>query len=397
MRKMENNFIKVSELNNVIKRIFYAEEMLHNIVILGEVSGFKISGNHAYFALKDEEAAISCNDFNFKKTYVPKEGEQILVQGTVDYYAKLGKLGFNAEKIIPYGEGALAAQLEKLKQELMKKGYFNPDHKKPIPKFSKRVCVITSKTGAVIRDIITTIRKVNNNIDIVVMPVKVQGIGAEDEIAQAIKEVDQLGFDALIIARGGGSLEDLMPFNSEKIVYAIYDAKTPIISSVGHETDTTLCDLAADVRVATPTAAGEMVAYDVNEYIAYIEDIKQRISHSLSKSLENALTKLEVQKQKILGAFNAVYSNNSNKLEVYSTKIGYLATNLLTQKQHAFESLATKLDAINPAKIFTRSFAHISKNGNPIKSIDDINIDDKIQITTDGGKAKAQIIEVNKK
>ena len=393
---MENNYIKVSELNNVIKRIFYAEEMLHNIVLLGEVSGFKISGNHAYFALKDEEAAISCNCFNYRKTYVPKEGEQILVRGSVDYYAKTGKLGFNVDKILPYGEGALAAQLEKLKQELLKKGYFDPAHKLPIPKFPKKVCVITAKTGAVIHDIITTIRKVNNIIDITLMPVKVQGIGAEDEIAQAIKLVDKMNFDVLIVARGGGSLEDLMPFNSEKIVYAIYDAKTPIISSVGHETDTTLCDLAADIRVPTPTAAGELVGYDVNEYIAYIDDIKGRISASLSKSLENALTKLEVQKQKILGAFSAVYSNNLNKLEVFSTKIGYLVNNRLQEKEAQLKTLAVKLDAINPAKIFTRSFAHISKDGKPIKSIDDVKVDDKIQIITDGGKAKAQIIEVKK-
>ena len=393
---MENNYIKVSELNKVIQRIFYAEEMLHGIVILGEVSGFKISGNHAYFNLKDEESAIAISDFNYKSKYIPKEGEQLLIQGKVDYYPKTGKLSFVADKIMPYGEGALAAQLEKLKQELLKKGYFDPNHKKPIPKFPKRVCVITSKTGAVIRDIITTVRKVNNNIDIVVMPVKVQGIGAEDEIAEAIKIVDKLGFDCLIVARGGGSLEDLMPFNSEKIVYAIYDAITPIISSVGHETDTTLCDLAADIRVPTPTAAGELVGYDVNEYIAYIDDLKSRVSSSLSKSLENALTRLEVQKQKILAAFNAVYSNNLNKLEIYSTKIGYLANNCLTLKQHQIEALAMKLDAINPAKIFTRSFAYISKDGQNIKSIDDIKVDDKITITTDGGKAKAQILEVNK-
>ena len=309
----------------------------------------------------------------------------------------MGKLSLNILKIIPYGEGALAAQLEKLKQDLMKKGYFDESKKKPIPKFPKRVCVITAKTGAVIRDIITTVRSVNNIIDIVVMPVKVQGTGAEDEISAAIKLVDGMGFDVLIVARGGGSLEDLMPFNSEKIVYAIHDAKTPIISSVGHETDTTLCDLAADLRVATPTAAGKVVGYDVNEYIAYIDDLKGRVSHSLSKSLENALARLEVQKQKILAAFNAVYSNNLSKLELYSTKIGYLANNCLNNKQHQIEALAMKLDALNPAKIFTRSFAYISKEGAPIKNIDDIKVNDNIQITTDGGKAKAQIIEVNKK
>lgn len=393
---MENKYLKVTELNKIIQKIFYAEEMLHGIVILGEVSGFRISGNHAYFNLKDEESAIAISDFNYKSKYIPKEGEQLLVQGKVDYYPKGGKLSFVADKIMPYGEGALAAQLEKLKQDLLKKGYFAQEHKLPIPKFPKRVCVITARTGAVIRDIITTVRRCNNNIDIVVMPVKVQGVGAEDEIVDAIKLVDDMGFDALIIARGGGSLEDLMPFNAEKLVYAIYNAKTPIISSVGHETDTTLCDLAADIRVPTPTAAGELVGYDVNEYLAYIDDLKSRVSSSLSKSLENALTKLEVQKQRIITAFNDVYSKNKNKLELYSTKLGYLANNCLILKQHKIEGLATKLDAFNPAKIFTRSFAYISKDGSQIKSINDIQVNDNINITTDGGKATAQIIEVKK-
>ena len=393
---MPDNLITVSQLNNVIKRIFYAEEMLHNIVIVGEVSGFKISGAHAYFALKDEESAIQCNDFNYAKTYVPKEGEQILAKGTVDYYTKTGRLNFNISAIQPYGAGALAAMLEKLKKELMEKGYFAAEHKKPIPKFPKRVCVITSKTGAVIRDIITTIRKVNNIIDIVVKDVKVQGIDADIDIVNAIKQVDDLGFDVLIIARGGGSLEDLMPFNSEKLVYAIYNAKTPIISSVGHETDTTLCDLAADIRVPTPTAAGELVGYNVQEYKEYIKDLGLRLSNQLSATLDHAITKLELQKQRIIGAFNGVYSKNINKLDVYSAKMLLLANNILKNKEHQFGNLSVRLDAINPSKIFSRSYAYIKKDGQNVTNIDDIKVKDKIEITTTGGKAKAESIEVNK-
>ena len=371
---MPDNIITVSQLNNVIRRIFYAEEMLHGIVIIGEVSGFKRSGNHAYFALKDEEAAIQCNDFNYKNMYIPKEGEQILAKGTVDYYPKTGKLSFIISQIQPYGVGALNAMLEKLKRDLAQKGYFSEEHKKPIPKFPKRVCVITSKTGAVIRDIITTIRKCNDLIDIVVKDVKVQGIGAEDEIAQAIKQVDALGFDVLIIARGGGSLEDLMPFNSEKIVYAIYEASTPIISSVGHETDITLCDLAADIRVPTPTAAGELVGYNVQEYKDYILDLRSRLSSQLSQSLDHAKTKLDLQKQRIISAFNGVYSKNSTKLELFSAKIILLANNLLKNKEHQFGNLSVKLDAVNPLKIFSRSYLYAKKDGKAITSIDDINV-----------------------
>ena len=392
----ENNFITVTQLNNVIKRIFIAEEMLHNIVIVGEISGFKTSGDHAYFALKDENCAIQCNCFYYKKTYIPKEGEQILAKGTVDYYNKIGKLNFNISDIQPYGAGALAQMLEKLKLDLLKKGYFDESHKKPIPKFPKRVCVITSKTGAVIRDIIRTVREVNNKIDIVVRDVKVQGIGAEDDIVQAIREVDPMGFDSIIIARGGGSLEDLMPFNSEKIVYAIYDAITPIISSVGHETDTTLCDLAADIRVPTPTAAGELVAYNVDEYKEYVNDLASRLSNQLAQVIKHSKTNLDLYKQRIIHAFSGVYSKNSNKLELFSAKIILLANNLLRNKDHQLKELAIKLDAVNPAKIFSRSYAYVRKDGKNIQSIDDIKVKDKIEITTTGGSAKAEIIEVNK-
>jgi len=392
----ENNFITVTQLNNVIKRIFIAEEMLHNIVIVGEISGFKTSGDHAYFALKDENCAIQCNCFYYKKTYIPKEGEQILAKGTVDYYNKIGKLNFNISDIQPYGAGALAQMLEKLKLDLLKKGYFDESHKKPIPKFPKRVCVITSKTGAVIRDIIRTVREVNNKIDIVVRDVKVQGIGAEDDIVQAIREVDPMGFDSIIIARGGGSLEDLMPFNSEKIVYAIYDAITPIISSVGHETDTTLCDLAADIRVPTPTAAGELVAYNVDEYKEYVKDLASRLSNQLAQVIKHSKTNLDLYKQRIINAFSGVYSKNSNKLELFSAKIILLANNLLRNKDHQLKELAIKLDAVNPAKIFSRSYAYVRKDGKNIQSIDDIKVKDKIEITTTGGSAKAEIIEVNK-
>ncbi len=393
---MPDNIVKVSELNNVIRRIFLAEGMLHNITVLGEISGFKFSGPHAYFALKDADCAISCNYFGCSGKYIPKEGEQVLATGSVDYYAKIGKLSLNVSKIEPYGAGALAAMLEKLKKELLEKGYFDTAHKLPIPKFPKRVCVITSKTGAVIRDIITTIRKSNDLIDIVVKDVKVQGVGADIEIVNAIEEVDKLGFDVLIVARGGGSLEDLMPFNSEKIVYAIYNAKTPIISSVGHETDTTLCDLAADVRVPTPTAAGELVAYNVEEYKNYIIDLNNRLNYQLTHLVEHAKTKLDLSRQRIINAFSAVYSKNYNKLEVYSAKMLLLANNLLKNKEYLFSNLSVRLDAVNPAKIFSRSYVHAKIDGKPITNIDDIKVKDKIEITTQGGKAKAEIIEVTK-
>ena len=187
-----------------------------------------------------------------------------------------------------------------------------------------------------------------------------------------------------------------LPFNSEKIVYAIYDAKTPIISSVGHETDITLCDLAADIRVPTPTAAGELVGYNVEEYKEYIHDLGLRLSSQLSKSLEHALTKLDLQKQRIIAAFDGVYSKNNNKLELYSAKISLLANNILKNKEHELGNLSVRLDAVNPLKIFARSYLYAKKDGQNITSIDDVKVKDIIDLTTAGGSAKAEIIEVKK-
>ena len=393
---MASNIIKVSELNTVIHNIFVAEEMLHGIVICGEVSGFKISRNHAYFALKDELAAISVNDFNYASKYVPKEGEQILVKGSVDYYAPTGKLSFNATSIQPYGAGALAALFEKLKKELAEKGYFDDTHKKPIPKYPKRVCVITSKTGAVIRDIITTTRRYNNVIDLVVRDCKVQGLGAEDELVQAIKEVDELNFDAIIIARGGGSLEDLMPFNSEKLVYAIYDAKTPIISAVGHETDFTLCDFVADVRCATPTAGAELIAYSVEDVKQFLKDSEQRLFKALNLKMDNSLNKLVLLQGRLKASLDTIYSKNRSKLELLLAKISLLAENSLKNKELEFHKLSVRLDANNPSKIFTKGYVYAKDTkGNSIKSVSDLKVGEDIKLITDGGSAIANIKEVN--
>ena len=228
----ERQLVTVTEFCTVIKRIFQAEEMLKNIAIVGEISGFRASGAHSYFSLKDSGAILPCSCFNYKKTYVPKEGEKVIVIGSPDYYVQGGRFSFIVSQIEPQGIGLLYQKIEELKKKLADEGIFDAAHKKPIPKFPKNVIVVTSKSGAVIRDICRTIRKYNDNIDIVVKDVKVQGEFAAREITSALYAVDKLGYDCCILARGGGSLEDLMPFYDEKVVRAVYDMKTPIISAI---------------------------------------------------------------------------------------------------------------------------------------------------------------------
>lgn len=267
------NTISVSEVNATIKACIDAP-IFKGLEVFGEISGYKFSGAHAYFTLKDKNSQLSCVCFYAQKTYVPKDGESVIVRGSLDYYVKGGRLSLQASSITPVGQGMLFLEFERLKAKLQAEGLFDESHKKPIPQFAKNVLVVTSKTGAVIRDIVTTVRRKNPVIDIVVKDVRVQGEGAGKEIAKVLERVDNLGYDIIVIARGGGSLEDLAPFYDETLVRAVYKMKTPVVSAVGHETDFSLCDFVADKRAATPTAAGELVAYD---YYALADELKQNV------------------------------------------------------------------------------------------------------------------------
>ena len=233
--------VTVSEVNATIKECVESP-VFQGLEVFGEVSGFKYSGANAYFTLKDKFSQLSCVCFSARRTYNPKDGESVIVRGSISYWTKGGRLSLQATSIEPVGQGMLALEFERLKQKLADEGLFDESHKKPIPAYPKTVLALTSKTGAVIRDIVTTVRRKNPVIDIVVRDVRVQGEGAAHEIASVLKRVDTLNYDVIIIARGGGSLEDLAPFYDEELVRVIYGMKTPVISAVGHETDFSLCD-----------------------------------------------------------------------------------------------------------------------------------------------------------
>ena len=254
------NYLTVSQLSQYLKSIFEAEIMLQNICVFGEISSYNISNGIAYFNIKDENSLLPCVLFNANNFTSPKIGDQVLVYGSMNYYIKGGKLSFNAYKIEQYGKGLLYEKFLELKNKLEKLGYFDIEHKKPLPERVKRIGVVTSSTGAVIQDIIDVTTRRNNSVDIVIYPVKVQGVGAEIEISKAIdffSNYDKI--DVVIVARGGGSLEDLSPFNTEIVATATYNCKKPIVSAVGHETDYTIIDFVSDLRAPTPSAAAELV------------------------------------------------------------------------------------------------------------------------------------------
>lgn len=393
---MEEKFISVTVLNSYISGIFVAEEMLHGISVCGEVSGLSTRGGHAYFTLKDENAQIQCCCFRYAKTYLPRDGETVLAKGSVGYYAKGGRLSFNIDAIRPIGEGLAALRLAQLRQRLAEEGYFDESRKKPIPACCGRVCVLTSASGAVIRDIVTTVRRKNEVIDIVLRDVPVQGAACADAIVKELSLVDKLGYDAIIIARGGGSAEDLMPFNEEKIVKAVYAANTPVISAVGHETDYTLCDLAADVRAATPTAAAQLIAYDVKELLGELDKRTIRMYGLLGERTDRYRLRFENTTNKLLSAIRLNYYNLTKKLELSSHKMAISVQNRIKDGENAVSGVLTRLSDINPANILAKGYFTATKDGGRIPGISALSAGDRITLTGGDGSADAEIKEVRK-
>ena len=303
--------VTVGELNATVKACIGAP-LFQGLEVFGEVSGASEKAGHLYFTLKDETAAISCICFGVARTYRPRSGESVVLRGRLDYYEKNGKLSFIANTILPVGEGALALKFERLKKQLEAEGLFDPAHKKPIPEYASEVLVLTSRSGAVIRDIVTTVRRKNPVIDITLRDVRVQGEGAAHELVRALERVDKLGYDVIIIARGGGSLEDLAPFYDEELVRAVYAMRTPVVSAIGHETDFSLLDLVADARAATPTAAAELVAYDYYSLVRELRDTTARLKRSVGQAYARKRDRLRAACFKVSGEAKAYYGGRAS-------------------------------------------------------------------------------------
>lgn len=393
---MSKDFISVSVLTGYLKNIIDSEELLHNIALAGEVSGIRCSGAHAYFTLKDANSQIECACFGYARTYLPKSGESVILNGSVDFYVKGGKMTFVARTIQPLGQGLLAMQLEQLKKKLTAEGYFDESHKKAIPQYCSKVCVLTAKTGAVIRDIISTCRKKNGLLDIDVFDVKVQGEGAALNVIDALKRVDSRGYDVIIIARGGGSMEDLSAFNDEKLVYAIFAANTPIISAVGHETDFTLCDFVADLRVPTPTAAAEKVAYDVPELLKKFCEYSDKFKNTLLNKVNNQSARLAACVKGLGGGINLKCVQSQNKVEMLlkSMIVGYEKKDNAARQR--VQNLIIKIDANNPTKILGAGYFKLYDESGLQTGIEQMNVGERVTLYGSGGRAKACVEEIIK-
>jgi len=389
--------VTVSDLNKYIKEKIANDENLSQILVKGEISNFKNHyTGHMYFTLKDENSLIKCICFKSyaeKLTFMPKDGMKVIVLGSVSVFERDGIYQIYVKMMEEDGLGDLYTKYQELKQKLEKQGLFDEEHKIKIPLLPKVVGVLTSQTGSVIRDIINVSTRRNPNIYIRLLPVPVQGEGAAEKIAAGIEYMNRNKLaDVLILARGGGSLEDLWPFNEEIVAHSIYNSEIPIISAVGHETDFTIADFVADLRAPTPSAAAELAVPDVYELKRKIESLQDRLRMSLVKKVE--VMKLRYDKCMASSVFKDPYRKINDNYQVIDNLIKRMdsAIKIKQEKEkNRYIELVSKLDALSPLKTLSRGYSLTEKEGKIIKSKDELKKGDIIDIRFTDGNKKATV------
>ena len=395
---MKYNAVTVTQLNKYLKDRFDEDENLNAILVKGEISNFKNHyTGHLYFTLKDENSLIKCIMFKSyaeRLTFNLKDGMKVMVFGSVSVFERDGVYQIYVKSAFEDGMGDLHEKFEQLKTKLENEGLFEQSHKKNIPLYPKIVGVLTSQTGAVIRDIINVSTRRNPNVYIRLLPVPVQGPGAAEQIAEKIKIMnDKKLADVLIIGRGGGSLEDLWPFNEEIVARAIYDSKIPVISAVGHETDFTIADFVADLRAPTPSAAAELAVPDIFELKEKINSYRQRYRNSLKKKIEIMRLRYEkCMQSRIFKEPTRKINDNYLIIDTYIKRIENKIKFIQKEKQTKYIELITKLDTLSPLKTLLRGYSLTEKDNEIIKSAKELEKNDEINIKFYDGEKTAKIV-----
>ena len=391
--------ISVKQLNLYVKDLIDRDGYLNNVYVKGEVSNFKRHyTGHLYFTLKDDESLIKCvmfKSYTSNLKFEPKDGMQVLVLGTCAVYERDGVYQIYVKGMEEDGIGNLYKQFEELKQKLSEKGLFDEENKKKIPMFPRSIGVVTSMTGAVIKDIINVTTRRFPKVNIKLYPAAVQGVGAEKTICEGIQYFnDKNNVDVIIIARGGGSLEDLWPFNEELTAYAIFESRIPIISAVGHETDFTIADFVADLRAPTPSAAGELAVPELAELQWKIQNYNHRLSLALTKKVESAKEKLNsLSKSRVL--LNPVSMLDSRKvmLDSLTKQLENGIKTIINNKKLELAYKGTALDNLSPLKILSRGYSLIvDKDEKIVKSAKELKKDEQIKIKMNDGDVEAKVL-----
>ncbi len=376
--------------------------MLRSVYVKGEVSNVKYhSSNHIYFTMKDKTGTLACVMFaGFRKglKFTLKEGMQIIALGSIEVYERDGKYQLYAREIVPDGEGALYERFEQLKKELEEMGMFAPEYKKPIPQYAGTIGVVTAPTGAAIQDIINITKRRNPHVRIILYPAKVQGEGAAESVANGIRALEAAGVDVMIVGRGGGSIEDLWAFNEEITARAIFDCSVPVISAVGHETDTTIADFVADLRAPTPSAAAELAVFEYTALTDRIEELKADLSDAL-KSCVKAKRDEYTMKALRLKNLSPGHKLNEQKMRLANAqeRIRELMQSLIKNKRHLLDIKIERLEALSPLKRLSSGYAFVEgADGLPLSEIGRVRKGDDITLYFKDGTAGARVTEVRK-
>ena len=390
--------ISVTELNSYVKQKIGEDEYLNNVLVRGEISNFKNHyTGHLYFTLKDENSLIKCimfKSYTQNLNFVPKDGMKVVVFGTVSVFERDGVYQIYCKAMQNDGMGDLYTKYEELKNKLQIEGLFDEEYKKPIPYMPKFIGVLTSQTGAVIRDIINVSTRRNPNVYIRLLPVPVQGEGAAEKIADAIQLMNENKLaDVIILARGGGSLEDLWPFNEEIVARAIFNSELPIISAVGHETDFTISDFVADLRSPTPSAAAELAVQDIDLVRDTLENYNKRYKLALKKKVE--LMRLRYEKCMQNRVFKEPLQKINEKyiqIDMIVKRMQLKVTDNFNKSKNQAVTVISKLDTLSPLKTLVRGYSITQFNGKIVKSSKDLKKDNEVSIRFSDGEQLAKIL-----
>lgn len=397
---MMKNVYSVGQVNTYIKNMFAQDFLLHRISVKGEVSNCKYhTSGHIYFTLKDSAGTISAVMFAGSRRglkFAMKEGDKVIVTGSVEVYERDGKYQLYAKEIELYGAGNLYLKFEALKRELEEMGMFAPEYKKAIPRYAKRIGIVTAPTGAAIQDIRNIAARRNPYVELILYPALVQGEGAVPSIINGIRALDVLGVDVMIVGRGGGSIEDLWAFNEEEVARAIFECETPVISAVGHETDTTIADYVADLRAPTPSAAAELAVFDYHLVKEQITSMENHMRRLLRQKLEEARMRLAHMQTKLryLSPENKLRENRRYAADLQDRMTSYM-TLLIQQRRHQLALLAGQLEGMSPVKKLSQGYAYVSdKEGRTLTDAASVKKGDALTIRLLHGALKAEVTEI---
>lgn len=391
--------LSVTELNNFIKKIFDDDPVLTFVYVRAEISNYTLhSSGHHYFKLKDEHSVISAVMFKFDASRLKfklENGMNVIARGRVGLFPKSGQYQLYISEIIPDGVGALFVAFEQLKSRLMKEGLFDPAYKKPLPEYPAKIALVTSPTGAAVRDMIRIIHRRYPLAEILVCPVRVQGADAPGDLADALRHINKHRLcDVIVTGRGGGSIEDLWAFNDESVARAIFASDIPVISAVGHEPDVTIADFVADVRASTPSNAAEIVVPDIAELRGALCSFRTHLISRVSRDISLLSTRLSaLSKRPVMQTPNNYIQDRRMSLGFLEQRFLSSASMTVTKKKQDFLKLTSLLDAFGPLKVLSRGYSIAEKDKKVVASTDNLNVGDNISLRFSKGSAECEVIK----